>query len=85
MNTDHNNARDISTIACETISTIDLALQREIARVRDELIPAYMSIPGTVFAVLIMRSALESARQAIVSGNTVGMIAAYQELKGLKL
>ena len=67
------------------IDTLGDALPREIARVRDELIPVYMSVTGGLFMATIMRSALESASQAMIRGDTVGMIAAYQELKGFKL
>lgn len=58
-------------------------LPREIARVRDEVLPAYLEIglPGQ-FAVMMMRKALDNASEAMISGDVVAIIQAYEDLKG---
>lgn len=61
------------------------ALPREIARVRDEVLPAYLSIPTGAFAAAMMRASLDAAARAMVEGDLPAMIAAYQDLKGYKL
>lgn len=59
------------------------ALPREIARVRDEVLPAYLAIgaPGT-FAVMMIRADLDAASKAMIEGDTVEMIRVYERLKG---
>ena len=59
------------------------ALPREIARVRDEVMPAYQSIgkAGT-FALSMMRIALDNAARAMAEGDLPGMMTWYEELKG---
>jgi hypothetical protein len=59
------------------------ALPREMARVRDVLMPQYLAIgtPG-IFALTMMRVALDGAAKAMAEGDTVAMIRYYQELKG---
>jgi hypothetical protein len=56
------------------------------ARVRDQIMPAYLAIgaPGA-FALMMMRRALDAAAQAMAEGDVVAMIAAYQDLKGFEL
>jgi len=63
--------------------TLGDALPREMARVRDEVMPAYIAIgpPGT-FALAMMRADLDLAAKAMVSGDTVTMIRVYESLKG---
>lgn len=62
--------------------TLAEALPREMARVRDELIPAYLSIgPVGAFALALMRANLDRATKAIMEGDTVAMLRAYEELK----
>lgn len=62
--------------------TLGEALPREMARVRDELMPLYNSIgPAGMFGVAMMRQALDSAAGAMADGDLVRMIAAYQALK----
>ena len=58
------------------------ALPAEMARVRDKVMPAYMEIglEGT-FALTMMRKALDDATKALVEGDLVAMIRAYEELK----
>jgi hypothetical protein len=62
--------------------TLGDALPREMARVRDEVLPAYLECgPGGAFAVVFMRAALDKAAKAMAEGDVVAMIAAYAELK----
>jgi hypothetical protein len=66
----------------EETKTLGEALPQQMARVRDELIPAYISIgpPGT-FGLLMLRQALDRAAKAMAEGDTVAMLRSYQELK----
>jgi hypothetical protein len=61
------------------------ALPREMARVRDELMPQYIAIgpPGT-FALMLMRQALDRAAKAMAEGDVVAMLRAHEELKGFE-
>jgi hypothetical protein len=66
------------------------ALPREIARVRDQVMPAYLSlrgVPGVSVepALAMMRGALDAASKAMIEGDVVEMLRAYEELKGFKL
>ena len=60
------------------------ALPKEIARVRDEVLPAYMEIgvAGT-FAVAMIRQTLDKASKAMIEGDVVTMIQVYEELKDI--
>ncbi len=63
--------------------SLGTALPREMARVRDEVIPAYLECgPTGAFAVTWMRLALDAAAKAMAEGDLPGMIAAYEDLKG---
>lgn len=63
-------------------ATLGEALPKEMARVRDELIPEYLSIgPASGFAVMMMRRSLDRAAIAMAEGDLLAMIAAYKELK----
>ena len=58
------------------------ALPKEMARVRDELLPMYVQIgPAGSFGAAMLRGALDRAAKAMASGDVVAMLAAYQELK----
>lgn len=62
--------------------TLGEALPREMARVRDELIPAYQSIgPVGIFGLMMLRQSLDKAAAAMAEGDVVKMIASYNELK----
>lgn len=65
-----------------THGSIGLALPKEMARVRDELMPQYIAIgtPG-LFALTMMRHELDAAAKAMAEGDTIGMIRCYQTLK----
>lgn len=58
------------------------ALPAEMARVRDEVMPAYQEIgPAGAFALLMMRHDLDRAAKAMIEGDTAAMLGAYQALK----
>lgn len=66
--------------------SVGAELPKEMVRVRDEMIPAYLSVgPAGTFAVTWMRAALDEAARAMAEGDVASMIAAYEELKGAKL
>lgn len=59
------------------------ALPKEMARVRDQVIPAYVEIgPAGGFALTLMRLALDQAAKALAEGDISAMISAYDDLKG---
>lgn len=63
--------------------TLGTALPREMARVRDEVMPAYLSIgPAGGFALAMMRQDLDRAAKAMAEGDLAAMISAYKALKG---
>lgn len=63
--------------------TLGDALPREMARVRDQVMPSYIEIgaPGA-FALAMMRADLDRAAKAMIEGDLPAMIAAYESLKG---
>lgn len=62
--------------------TLAEALPLEMARVRDELIPAYQSIGAAgSFGLHMLRLSLDNAAKAMAKGDVVEMLRAYQELK----
>lgn len=63
------------------IDTLADALPREMARVRDEVIPLYLSVPNGQFAVAMMRADLAAAAKAMMEGDVVQMLRIYQSLK----
>jgi len=70
----------------DKIDTLGDALPREIARVRDEVLPEYESCgPPGIFAATLMRMALDRASKAMIEGDIVEMVRVYDELKGFKL
>lgn len=62
------------------------ALPREMARVRDQVMPAYIEIgaPGA-FALHMMRMELDIAAAAMMNGDVVTMMQAYESLKGFEV
>lgn len=69
----------------EQSESLGEALPREIARVRDEVLPEYLKIPTGIFAATLMRQALDGATKALAEGDVVAMIRWYQELKDFSL
>ncbi len=66
--------------------TVGDALPREMARIRDVVIPAYESIgPVGGFAIAMMKMDLDLAAVAMAEGDTVGMIRQLQVLRDYKL
>lgn len=64
------------------IKTLGDELPKEMARVRDVLIPQYQSIgPAGGFAIAMMRQDLDRAARALAEGDVVAMIEVYQDLK----
>jgi hypothetical protein len=69
----------------ETIETLGTALPKEMARVRDEVMPNYLAIgPAGTFGVLMMRHTLDRATKALAEGDLVAMIRAYEDLKEIE-
>lgn len=67
----------------ETDLTLGEALPREMARVRDEVMPAYIEIgPAGAPALFMMRMELDIAAAAMMNGDVVTMLKAYESLKG---
>lgn len=65
------------------VNTLGDDLPREMARVRDEVIPAYAAIgSATTFALVLMRHDLDKAAKALAEGDVVAMIACHEALKG---
>lgn len=63
--------------------TLGEALPREMARVRDHVMPAYLEIgPAGAFALAFMRADLDRAAHAMAAGDVAEMISAYESLKG---
>lgn len=65
--------------------TLGDALPREMARVRDKLLPVYDATPGGQIAAAMMRADLDEAAKALASGDVVAMIQVYESLKGYSL
>lgn len=66
--------------------TLGDALPREMARVRDVLIPAYMECgPGGAFTAALMRAVLDTATKALAEGDVVAMLRIYHSLKDWQL
>lgn len=62
--------------------SLGTALPAEMARVRDEVLPAYLEVgPAGTFAVMMIRRDLDDATRALAEGDVVAMLRAYQKLK----
>ena len=57
------------------------ALPREVERVQ-ELLPLYDEVPMGHFAAAMMRNSIKTAHRAMVAGDVVEMLRAYEDLKG---
>lgn len=68
------------------MSSVGEELPKEITRVRDVLIPAYLECGvGGMPAVMLMRADLDEASKAMIEGDVVSMVRVYQKLKEWKL
>ena len=66
--------------------TLGDALPREMARVRDQVMPSYIEIgPPGMFALAMMRADLDAAAKALAEGDVVEMIRVYQSLRDYKV
>ena len=66
--------------------SLGTALPREMARVRDKVLPAYLEVgPAGLFAVTMIRRDLDEAARALAEGDVVAMMRVYKELKETKL
>lgn len=65
--------------------TLGDALPKEMARVRDDLIPQYQSIgPAGGFAISLMRTELDRATKALAEGDVIAMLRSYKTLQEFK-
>jgi hypothetical protein len=63
--------------------SLGTALPKEMARVRDEVLPQYVAIcPAGFPAATLMRNDLDRAARALAEGDVVAMLAVYKSLKG---
>ena len=68
------------------MTTLGDELPRQIARVRDELIPAYLECGiGGMPAVVLMRADLDAASKAMIEGDVVAMLHICKKLQEWKL
>jgi hypothetical protein len=65
-----------------TTLTLGEALPKEMARVRDHVLPYYTPEVNGQFAAAMMRQALDDAANALASGDVASMIVALETLKG---
>ena len=64
------------------MTTLGDELPKEMARVRDEVMPAYLEIgPSGLPALMLMRRELDRAAKALAEGDVVAMIQALKSLK----
>lgn len=64
------------------MSTLGEELPKEMARVRDEVMPAYLSIgPAGGFALAMIRADLDRAAKAMVEGDLPEMIRCLKSLR----
>lgn len=66
--------------------TLAEGLPREMARVRDEVLPMYLQLRGMPNvmvepAIAMMRADLDAAAKAMISGDVVAMLRVYKSLK----
>lgn len=62
--------------------TLGEALPKEMARVRDEVLPIYDSFPTGSWAARAMHRDLDAAAKAMAEGDVVAMLRVYQSLCG---
>ena len=67
--------------------TLGEALPREMARVRDEILPQFLALremPNVIVEpqIALMRAELDAAAKAMIEGDVVAMLRVYESLKG---
>lgn len=77
-------------MSCSDTKTLGDALPKEMARVRDEVLPQYLALrgmPGVMpeFAIRGMQVDLDAAAKALAEGDVVAMLRVYESLKGWTL
>jgi hypothetical protein len=66
----------------QTPETLGEALPREMARVRDHVLPHYVEIgPAGMFGAAMIRADLDRAAAALAAGDVVAMMDAYVALR----
>jgi hypothetical protein len=63
------------------MDSLGTALPREMARVRDVVLPEYLAIPTGIFAATMMRADLDRAATALAEGDVIEMLRVYESLK----
>lgn len=68
------------------VTTLGEALPREMARVRDEVLPQFIALRGMPNVIvepqiMMMRADLDAAAKALAEGDVVEMLRVYQSLK----
>lgn len=63
--------------------SLGTALPKEMARVRDHVLPHYDELPGGVgrFGAMMIRADLDRATKALAEGDVVEMLRVYETLK----
>lgn len=66
--------------------TLGDALPREMARVRDKVLPQYLALRGMPNVIVepqiaMMRADLDAAAKALAEGDVIAMLRVYQSLK----
>jgi hypothetical protein len=65
------------------METLGEAYPKEQARIREELIPAYIEIgPVGRFGLVMLEDLLRRADKAVIEGDLVKMVKIYEEMKG---
>lgn len=68
------------------MNTLGDELPRQITRVRDKLIPAYLECgPGALITVALMRADLDAASKAMIEGDIVEMVRVCKRLQEWEL
>jgi hypothetical protein len=65
--------------------SLGTALPREMARVRDEVLPYYTPEVNGQFAAAMMRRSLDEAAKALAEQDVVAMLRCYEDLKGFNV
>lgn len=67
------------------MASLGTELPKEMARVRDKLMPRYMAIGSAgSFALFMMRAELDRATKALANGDVLEIMRSYEALKGFK-
>lgn len=66
------------------MNSLGTELPKEMARVRDELLPIYDTFPTGKFAAALMRLDLDAAAKAMAEGDVVEMMRVYGRLREYK-